>query len=210
MAVTITTLFAEVRLELQESTSTFLTDPNAVSWTNDMYSEYGLEMNLDGVTDYTWLSTAASVALTTINAALVQATKILILNSSGDITGEAFPRIPGNSSGLYIVNNTLYWNPNGEAPAENVKLRVFYKRVPVAATDVSNNIDMPSGYERSVMKHYYKARAYEKMRKLTISEGFMVKFERAFAKMMRQRYRQLNPTHDTLVIHGSYSPLTGG
>lgn len=210
MAVTITTLFAEVRLDLQESTSAFLTDANAVSWTNDMYSEYGLEMNLDGVTDYTWLSTAASVALTTVNASLVEITKVLELNSDGNITGEAFPRIPGSSSGLYIVNGALYWNPIGEAPDEDISLRFFYKRTPTAATSVSSNIDIPSGYERAVMKPYYKARAYEKMRKLTISEGYMDKFTREFRKMMKQRYRQFNPMNDTLSVHSNYAPLTGG
>jgi hypothetical protein len=210
LAISITTLFAEVRLDLQESTSTFLTDPNAITWTNDMYSEYGLRMNLDGVTDYTWPSGTASVALTTVHASLVEATKILELNSDGNITGEAFPRIPGYASGLYIVNNTLYWNPTGEAPDEDVSLRVFYKRVPVAATAVSDNIDIPSGYERAVMKPYYMARSYEKMRKLATAEGYMAKFERAFKRMMVERYRQLNPMHDTLVIHGNYAPLTGG
>lgn len=210
MPVTITTLFAEVRTELQESTSTFLTDAHAIAWTNDMYSEYGLEMNLDGVTDYTWPTTSASVAITTINASAVELTKIYELNSDGNITGEAFPRTPGFASGLYVVNNLLYWNPIGEAPDEAISLRVFYKRVPVAATAVANNIDIPSGYERAVMKPYYKARAYEKMRKLATSEGYMANFHKAFRKMMRERYRQVNPMHDTLVVHGNYAPLTGG
>jgi hypothetical protein len=210
MPVTITTLFAEVRLELQESTSTFLSDANAVSYTNDMYSEYGLQMNLNGVASYTWPAATASVAISTINAAAVQVTKILVLNSDSNITGEAFPRLPGSLSGLYLVGSTLYWNPVGEAPGVDVSLRVFYKRIPVAATAVANNIDIPNGYERAVMKPYYKARCYEKMRKFSVSEGYMAKFDKAFKRMMIERYRQVNPMHDTIAIHGNYAPLTGG
>lgn len=211
MAITISTLKAEVLPDLQESTSsTFLTDANFLGFTNDFYDEYGAELELQGgPTDYTWGATTTAVALTSVAATVMQVYKIEVKDSAGTVIGEMLPRPRGHADGFFVWGEKVWLNPVGTSPTAAFDTSWFYFKTPTAATTVTANVDIHSGFERSVMKPWYMMKAYEKMRKFAIAEGYRSKFERAFKKMKRDRRKQANPPHDTLVTSDYYGPLTG-
>lgn len=211
MAVTISTIKGEVLSDLQESTtSTFLTDTNFVSFTNDFYEEYGAELELQGgPTDYTWGASTTAVPFSSVATSMWQVYRIEVLDTSGDVGSILLPRPRGHNEGFFIWNNSVYLNPQGEAPDEDTSTRWWYYRVPTAATSVSSNIDLHSGFERSVMKPWYMYKAYLKMRKFSIADGFLAMFERSMKRMKRDRYKQAKPPHDSLVVSDDYSSLTG-
>lgn len=209
MAVAISTLKSEVLSDLQVSSSntTLYTAADFVAWTNDFYSEYGAKMKLEGRVAYTWPASQESVALSSVSSTATQVNRIELLDDDGNVNGEWEKRMKGGSDGIYLWNNVVYLNQDG--PTEAISQVWYVLRRPTDATAVSDNVDVHSGYERSVMKSWYMHKAYAKSKKYSTSEGYLRQFERAFRNMLKDRGLQVNPDNKAFTVHEDYGPLTG-
>lgn len=212
MAVALSTLQDEAQTRFNESTSTtngIFTDSFVLSVVNEFYDEREVDMELQlAPIEYTIAAAATSVALSTLNANLISITKIEQQDDTGEVTGTIPERPQGDSYGYYIWNGSVYFNDRTASSASS-KIKVWGRRKATRATAISDNADVHSGNERSVLIPLLLAKGYERARKFAIADGYMRRHDDAFTRMMVKFYEQSKPKAAHLETSEAYAPLTG-
>lgn len=211
MAVTLATLLSEAQTRFQESTSTtngIFTSAFVLSVVNEFYDERELDMELEGgPTDLTIAANTSTYALSSIASSAYAVQRIVTVDSDDEETGELPPRSVGDTYGYHIRGATIYFN--GTVNSTSQDLRFWWLRTATRATATTDNADVHSGSERSVLLPLLLWKGYERAKLFAEAGVYEKQHNNAFNKMMKKVKQRTNPFNESWGIAEGYGPLTG-